>query len=327
MFFQKATSGRNNPLFYILTIVVVMVAYALGQAPLVLIQNYQVSNNPDITTEKVNEFLETMDFSIIHLSSNIGLILMICIFIFAMLAFMLAVKYFHKLPFKRLITPNSTINYKKILFGFGLWFGLALLFECILALIHPETYYLNFKPLSWIFLLLICLTLLPIQTSLEELVIRGYMMPGISLLSKNKWIPWVITSILFGAIHGANPEVERFGFWTMQIYYVGAGLFLGLITILDDSLELALGVHAATNVFGAAFFSFDGSVLQTDSLVKASEVNPLMMSLTFLLGAIIFVLICNKKYNWTGLKMLLAPIGKKEIEFASNYNSGFETID
>lgn len=326
MFFRKATSGNNHFLLYIATIFIVIVGYTFGQVPLVIVQNMQVKKHSDITTAEVNQFLETMDFSILKLSSNIGLILMILIFIFAMLAFMFAIKYLHKLPFQRLITPNKTVDWKKIFFGFGLWFLIALVFEGISALLHPETYYLNFKPMSWVFLLIICILLLPIQTSLEELVLRGYMMPGLSLLTKNKWVPWVVTSMVFGLIHGANPEVERFGFWTMQIYYIGAGLFLGIITVLDDSLELALGVHAATNVFGAAFFSFDGSVLQTDSLVKANDINPYLMSLTFLLGAIIFMVVCNKKYNWGGFKMLFQPIGALQSNTAVGDHS-FNTLD
>jgi membrane protease YdiL (CAAX protease family) len=326
MFFQRATSGNNYFLLYVATMFIVVVGYVLGLQPLVIVQNLQVKNNPEIMPEDVSQFIDTMDFSILKLSSNIGLVLMISIFIFAMLAFMLAIKYLHKLPFQRLITPRESIDWKKMFFGFGLWFVIALVFEVALALMNPETYYLNFKPMSWVFLLLICIFLLPIQTSLEELVFRGYMMPGLSLLTKNKWIPWVVTSMIFGLIHGANPEVERFGFWTMQIYYIGAGLFLGLITILDDSLELALGVHAATNVFGAAFFSFDGSVLQTDSLIKANDVNPYLMSLTFLLGAVIFVVICNKKYNWVGLKMLFEPIGNSKSAI-TNVDPTVEILD
>ena len=326
MFFQKATSGNNNFLLYLSTIAIVMIGYVVGQIPLIIVQTMQVKNHTDIGKEDVNRFLETMDFSIIKLSSNVGLMLMISIFIFAMLAFMLAIKHLHKLPFQRLITPNKEINFKKILFGFGLWFLLALVLEGIVALIHPEIYYFNFKPMRWIFLLIICIVLLPIQTSLEELVLRGYMMPGISLLTKNKWIPWVATSVLFGLIHGANPEVERFGFWTMQLYYVGAGLFLGLITVLDDSLELALGVHAATNIFGAALISFDGSVLQTDSLIKASVVNPYIMITTFLLGAVVFMLICNKKYNWGGFKMLFEPIGTNKKD-KNDIDHIFTTLD
>lgn len=326
MFFSKATSGDNNPLWYVFGVFAVIFGYIIGQTPLLLVQWYKVSNDDTIGTAEVAEFLETMNFSLIHINKNVGLLLMIIVFAFALLAFMLAVKHLHKMPFKNLITPKSKIDLKKIFFGFGLWFALALAFEIVMALVNPGVYYMNFKPLSWIFLLLICIFILPIQTSLEELVIRGYIMPGMSLITKNKWIPWVASSMIFGLIHGMNPEVEKYGFWTMELYYVGAGLFLGLITILDDSLELALGVHAATNMFGAAFFSFDGSVLQTDSMVKASEINPLMMSLTFFLGAVIFILICNKKYNWGGFKRLFEPIGSS-YETVSASNELFEQLD
>ncbi|MDF1696500.1 MAG: type II CAAX endopeptidase family protein [Saprospiraceae bacterium] len=312
MFFKKATSGDNNVLWYLLGIFVVVVGYILGQLPMVLVSMFKVRADKSITTEQVDKFYETMDFSLLNMNKNFGLILMIMVFVFAMMAFMLAIKHFHKRPFKNLITPKSTIDFKKIYFAFGFWFVLALVSEGIVALVYPETYYFNFKPMSWIILLIICILLLPIQTSFEELFIRGYLMPAISLITHNKWIPLVVTSIIFGLIHSMNPEVEKFGFWVMQPYYVGAGLFLGLITILDDSLELALGVHAATNIFGAAFFSFDGSVLQTDTIVKCSEIDPLIMSAAFLISAVIFTLVCSKKYKWNGLTRLFQKIGEEE---------------
>ncbi|MEE9439444.1 MAG: CPBP family intramembrane glutamic endopeptidase [Saprospiraceae bacterium] len=308
MFFKEATSGDNNPIFYLMTIVAVIFAYFLGSLPLVGLQLFMVKKNSNIGKEEVDQFFETMDFSILGVHSNIGLIFMILTFIFAFLAFMLCVKYLHKRPFLNIITPKSTINWKKIFFGFGLWFLISLIMEGGSILLNPDHYYMNFKPLSLIVLVLICLVFLPFQTSMEEFFLRGYIMPGIGLVTKNKWIPWVLSSVIFGIIHGSNPEVEKFGFWTMQLYYIGAGLFLGAITIMDDSLELALGVHAATNFFGAAIFSFDGSVLQTDSLVKASQINPLMMSLTFFIGAVVFIYICSKKYNWKGWSSIMEDI-------------------
>ena len=304
MFFKKATSGRNGIIWYILGVLSVMFGYMLGSVPLTAVQFYKVSADPSIGTDDVTRFNETLDWSILNMDKNLGFILMITIFIIAMLVFMLAIKYFHQRPFKNVITPNPSINYRKIAFGFGFWMALAFIFEGIVAITHPEAYYLNFKPISWIILLLICLFLLPIQSTFEELVLRGYLMPAFALITKNKWLPLLLSSVLFGLIHGANPEVSKFGFWTMQLYYVLAGLFLGLITVLDDSLELAIGVHAATNIFGAAFFSFDGSVLQTDSIVKASSINPYLMTATFVVSAIIFYFVCNKRYGWNGLSRL-----------------------
>lgn len=327
MYFKKATTGRNNIVWYILGVIAILLGYMVGSVPLVLVQNYQVKADKNIDTETVAKFLETMDFTLLNISKNVGLILMITIFIFCMLAFLLAIKYFHQRPIKNLITPKRSIDYKKVLFGFGFWFVLGLIAEGIVALMYPETYYLNFKPLPWIGLLLICIFLLPIQTTLEEFVLRGYLMPAFSLITKNKWSALLITSILFGLIHFDNPEVEKFGFATMQTYYISAGIFLGLITILDDSLELAIGVHAATNVFGAAFFSFEGSVLQTDSIVKATSINPYIMIATLIICALIFMFVCNRKYNWNGLTRLFEPIGNSEEDDKIANSKIFNTLD
>jgi len=298
MYFIKATKGRNNIILYIATMFLVGIGYMLGQVPITLLALYKIRNNPELGTEEVNAFWETLNFSLLYINNNVGLALMIFWFVPALIAFMLSLRYMHLRPFKFVITPLKNINYKKIFFGFGLWFVLSLLSEGGNALLHPEVYFFNFKPINFIFLLLISLTLLPIQTSTEEFVMRGYIMPAVGFFSRNKWIGLAVSTIIFGLIHGTNPEVEKFGFWTMQIYYLMAGLFLGIITILDDSLELALGVHAATNIFGAAFFSFEGSVLQTDSLFKAEVIDPTMMTISFFIGAVIFMLICWKKYKW-----------------------------
>ncbi len=302
-FFQEAVKGRKNIKYYLLTVACTVLAYMTGGFPLILITNHMVAKK-NLTTSEVDEFYKTMDFTILGLSSNIGLILMILVFVVTMLVFMLCIKYFHQRPFLNLITPRPNINWKKIIFGFLLFAGLGILFEGFNAFLNPEDYYFNLKPLNWIFLLVISLTILPIQTSMEELFFRGYLMPGMAIFFKNKWMPLLITSILFGLVHGSNPEVEKFGKAIMMTYYIGAGLFLGFITILDDSLELALGVHAATNFMGAALFSFDGSVLQTDSLFKTSNLNPYALTGYFLLSAAIFTAICYKKYHWNWKRLL-----------------------
>ena len=66
---------------------------------------------------------------------------------------------------------------------------------------------------------------------------------------KNRWFPLIMTSILFGLMHGLNPEVKEFGLLTMMPQYILFGLIFGIITILDDGIEAAMGAHAANNIF------------------------------------------------------------------------------
>lgn len=313
MYIKKATSGIMGTAQYAITILGVIFAYGiLGQLPLNGLVMYKIQNDSDIGTSELEQFYETMDFSIFGIDKNTGLVLMIMIFVFGMIALYLGVKYLHKMDFKYLVTPLENIHWNKIFFGFGFWFILAIILEGMIYFLNPEIYSFSFNPGSFIVLLLICIFILPIQTSFEELFFRGYLMPGLAVLTNNKWIPLLIVSILFGLIHSFNPEIEKFGFWTMQFYYISAGIFLGIITILDDSLELALGVHAATNIFGVAILTFDGGVLQTDSLFRATEINPIHMIIVFYIAAAVFIYVCNIKYNWGGFSRLITPVTSKD---------------
>lgn len=309
MFFKEQLKGNTSLLAYVGTIVLTFLGYfIIGQMPLTAAAFYQLSRNPDIGTDEIMRLQNDMDFTKIGLSQNTGLVLILMMFIFAMLGLWIGVRYLHKLPFKSLITPKTRINWGKVVFGFALWFGLTALFEAMVYFMHPENYTLNLDIGKWLVLFVISFLLIPIQSSWEELVMRGYLMPGLGLWLNNKWIPLIITSLIFALLHGMNPEVEKYGIGIMATYYIGAGLFLGIITVMDDSLELALGVHAATNIFASLFMTFDGSVLQTDAVFRVKAMNPYWMTGMFFICAAIFYLICYKKYNWRSLNTIFYPL-------------------
>ena len=48
-------------------------------------------------------------------------------------------------------------------------------------LISPENYEINFKLKEFLILLIIAVCLIPIQTSVEEIVFRGYLMQGLAI--------------------------------------------------------------------------------------------------------------------------------------------------
>ena len=84
--------------------------------------------------------------------------------------------------------------------------------------------------------------------------------------------------MLFGLLHSFNPEVDALG-WLSMIYYIGFGLFMGLITIMDDGLELAIGFHWATNFVGFCFVSNDWGVIQTQTILKNTADPSLFMDM------------------------------------------------
>ena len=322
MYLIQGLKGKNDLWRYLLGIFIVFMGYFVGQLPMYGVLLSRFSSNTDLGTDELNNFEQNLNFELLGIDKNVGLILLILMFVFAMLALYLVVTKLHHKTFKDLISPYQTINYNKIAFGFLLWLGLSIAMEGVNYLMEPENYTFRWSGSGFIVLLLISLTFLPIQTSFEELFFRGYIMQGLAFFTRNKWVAVLGSSIFFGLVHGTNPEIEQYGFWTMQLYYIIAGLFLALITVLDDGLELALGVHAATNIAGATLFTYKGSVLQTDSLFITDEIKPWLMTLSFIVVSIIFIYICTKKYNWPNINSILQSpiIAQDEIVESQNDN-------
>jgi membrane protease YdiL (CAAX protease family) len=145
--------------------------------------------------------------------------------------------------------------------------------------------------------------MIPLQTSAEEFIFRGYLMQGFGLLVKNKWIPLLTTSVIFGCLHFFNPEVAKMGNIVM-VYYIGTGLFLGILTLMDEGTELALGFHAANNLTTALLVTSEWSALQTHSILKDIS-NPSAGFEIVLPVFIVFpllLLVFAKKYGWTDWK-------------------------
>ena len=84
----------------------------------------------------------------------------------------------------------------------------------------------------------------------------------------------------------------------MMCYYLTAGLCLGLMTILDNGLELALGVHFAVNFHSAILFSQEGAVMPTETVWTVKETYVIEVLVLSIIVASLFLLICSKKYSW-----------------------------
>lgn len=297
-FLQNAKKGKNEWWQYLLTIIAVIMAHFIGQIPLGLVVFMKMSER-HLSVSEGQDAIDNLEFGVFGISENYAMFLLLMSFIASFIALFLMVKYLHKRSFTSLITTNSTIDWSKIFYAFSFWMLFTIIIEVVAYLIDPSIYTFQFQAAPFFLLLLMALFILPIQTSFEELLFRGYMMQGLVSITTSRWIPLLITSLLFGLVHSMNPEIEEFGLGIMMTYYIGVGLFLGIITLLDNSLELALGIHAATNIYGALFVSFKGSALQTPALFRISEMNVSMMLVMFFAMAALFIVMAGRKYKWS----------------------------
>jgi hypothetical protein len=256
-------------------------------------------------TLETGNMIDMSDMSNVYslFDSNTTLILILIPFVVGFVALFLWVKFLHKLDFKSLTTSRKKIDWKRVFFSFLLWGGITIFMIVLDYQLSPENYQWNFEFNKFIVLVIIALLLVPIQTSFEEYLFRGYLMQGIGIAAKNKWVPLLVTSFIFGMMHIANPEVAKIGYIIM-VYYIGTGLFLGILTLMDEGMELALGFHAANNLITALLVTANWTAFQTDSILK--DMSEPTAGVDVLIPVIvvfpILLFIFSKKYQWSDWK-------------------------
>ena len=140
--------------------------------------------------------------------------------------------------------------------------------------------------------------MIPIQSSCEEFVFRGYLAQGVASWTGSRLWALLIPSVLFALLHSANPEVTKYGFGVMMANYFLIGLTFGLISLLDDGIELAMGAHSINNILGSMLMTYEGSALRTDALFKVKIINPGEDLFIAVISNIVFIGILAFIYKW-----------------------------
>ncbi|WP_456377419.1 CPBP family intramembrane glutamic endopeptidase, partial [Lutibacter sp.] len=216
-FIQQAYKGNNQWWAYLVTILILLFGWQfIGLLPLFGVAYYYADN----TSEFMNSAND--NFTTLGIDSNLYLLLIIISFLGGLLSLFLGVKQIHKRKIITLITSRDTIDWNRVFYAFSLWATIGVFMIAVGYFLSPEDYVWNFKPLPFFLLVVISFLLFPIQTSMEELLFRGYLMQGFGTWFKNSFVALILTSVIFGLLHGLNPEVEKLG-WITMVYYIGTG--------------------------------------------------------------------------------------------------------
>lgn len=273
---------------------IIFIASQIGSIPLLIAVMFKVmSNGGNI------ESIQDPNVMMTVLDSNLTLFLMLLSYAIGLLAVYLVVRFLHKQPFVELTTSRKKTDWGRVLFGFGLITVTTLVVTILDYYSNPDDYVLQFDLVPFLILAVIAIIMIPLQTSFEEYLFRGYLMQGIGVLAKNRWLPLIITSVVFGGLHLANPEVDKLGN-VIMIYYIGTGFFLGIMTLMDEGMELALGFHAGNNLITALLVTADWTVFKTNSIFKdISEPSAgFDVIAPVLILYPIFLLIMAWRYKW-----------------------------
>ena len=293
-FIDKAKHGNTSFSSYLLGIVLIISFYLLGSYFLILdLQwNFGIESFDGISQNEIVRIL----------GNNRFLAWLIVPFLFVALFLVIHTKFVHKRTVLSIFSGRKTFDWKRVLFSFSLLFSVLSLFLFIQYL-SSDSLIFQFDLQKFIPLFFIAIFLLPIQTSCEELLFRSYILQGIKMRTKKNSIAVLISGLMFGAIHIGNPEIAKIGYHII-VYYMLVGVFLALISLFDNGIELALGYHAANNVFAALMITNNWQAFQTDAVFM--DISDPGIGLDTIIG-ILFILplvffIFYKKYKWHSLK-------------------------
>lgn len=320
MYIQQAFKSYHDWWRYLVGAAIIIFASQLGAIPLIVAVAFKsLQSGGDI------ENIQDPNVLMGILDSNLTLFLMLLSFAIGLLGLYFVVKFLHRQPFIELTTSRRKTDWGRIFFGFGLIAVFTVLVTGYDYYTNPEDYVLQFQLVPFLILAVIAIVMVPLQTSFEEYLFRGYLMQGIGVLAKNRWLPLIITSVVFGGLHMANPEVDKLG-PVIMVFYIGTGFLLGIMTLMDEGMELALGFHAGNNLIAALLVTADWTAFQTESILK--DVSDPSAGFDVLAPVLIiypiFLLIMAKRYKWTDWKEKLFGKVEKPTDLVENNPTHFE---
>jgi membrane protease YdiL (CAAX protease family) len=303
---EATLTGKNNFWRYIVMVAVVIAASnTIGALPLLIAIGIKSVSNPEIVSQLS---INPNDFSVLDIESNIVLIMLLFPFIAGLAAFILLVKPLNKRTLKNTINGTTEIRWNRFFISAIIWFVLSAGYLIVYLKLSPGNFIINNNSSSLILLSLISVLLIPFQATFEEVLFRGYLMQGFSAILKNRWFPLLMTSVLFGLMHSLNPEVKEFGFLTMMPQYILFGLIFGVITILDDGIEAAMGAHTANNIFLCIMVTNKSAALQTSAHYEQRIIYPWTEFAGLLVTGIIFVLILRIIFKWNDFSLIFSEV-------------------
>lgn len=297
--------GLNDWWMYVLGLLFMISGVIVYSFFISIVLSYHAMTNGISQTEIATNPSILFDPEKMGINKNLMLLVHLIPFLFIMGGLIINLRTVHKKAIVYIITAYDKIRWRRFFFGFLIWGSLIAVFVVIGYYLDKENYTIHFNISSFLGLIVTVIILIPFQSCTEEIVIRGYFMQGLSQVFKNGIVPLIVTSILFGLLHAGNPEVKEHGISVMLPYYCFFGFFLGAITLLDEGLELAMGIHSANNLVSSLLITSHDTALQTDALFVAKTVNPSSEMISWAILATITFIIFWRKYRWKNFNLLI----------------------
>jgi uncharacterized protein len=297
--------GLNKGWMYLFTVMFVLFGY-FGYQLMIAVPLIEILQTRGYSAAEMEENPTLLfDAAALGLDRNIVLLLEMGMFVFALMALYTGVRRLHNKPFVSILTGFEQFRFSRFWFAFSIWGSMILVAVVLSYLAAPGEVTVAFNPVGFLFSALILLVFMPLQTLSEEAFFRGYLLQGLSLVFRNGIIPLLVTTALFATAHMGNPEVRKHGAAIMLTYYCSTALFFGAVTLIDEGIELAYGLHFANNIVSALLVTSPNSVIKPYAIFETPTEEPGAEILIWSVMAVIAFFIFRWRYRWKNFRLLI----------------------
>ena len=212
---------------------------------------------------------------------------------------------FHRRSPFTLITVFKKFDWWRYVFCNASWGLCIIMYLSFTYVAFPENFLWNYKQEEFLYLLLLSFTIVPIVAFFKALVFRGYLLQVAGKIAKTKLNAIILVSLVYTFISGFTYEIEIMGYQMLLFYFVSA-FVVGVITVLDNRLELAIGIQTANNVISTTYITSTWYGASTYALLL-DEGEPHMLFLVYipLFILILYFILLKNIYNWKNIKRTL----------------------
>jgi membrane protease YdiL (CAAX protease family) len=227
------------------------------------------------------------------------LLLILIVFLPLLWAIRDAVVYSHRRPFLSLIAPDLRFDARRVLIGAGAWLAAILLCWAVATLISVASGAPEEPADDWSFdwsllpVALVALLVIPIQAGTEELLCRGWLTQLLGQAIRSPVVVALLVAAFFSLLHGVGSLVSF-------AYFMIVSLAFSAISLRDGRLELAIGAHAAQNLFVLLVASPLESVAHKPSLLDS---DPAHMPWTLLPDAVAIGVVGYVLASWLARRL------------------------
>lgn len=301
-FLTPAPQGKHTLWRYVVVSGMTLAAGLAGQiATLPLVQ--WIGRRNGLDADAVMERLAAGDIAAIGLPHTLAFALAMLSFAAALATLFIGVRWLHRRPALSILTTRRSFDLGRVAVAAGLWVTLA--GGSVLLAIPKDQLTFQFDPAAFVPLAIVALLFTPIQVLAEDALFRGYWMQGLARLTRHPMAALLISSLIFMSMHLANPELEN-GAARVLPFYFTLGLLFGILTILDDGLELGTGCHLGNNLFVVLILSSSDGAVDTPSVftTQTGAIVDTMWVLAIVIPVVFALLQLCYRFNWSRLRRL-----------------------